>query len=299
MNNLIKSLKTHKEELLVKSNGQWQLLSKAIWEKAPHISQNACICGGSMRNDKMHHYTCVDANSAPNKTQYNAKLNKMFADYHDALDAKSPRALQQHSGAIRDLVNNASPGSIDLGHLSYLQNKAADAFKASDMPHHGGLRFSHEDLRNAFDRHLDDSVKNLKDVHDHHGIEAVKGLSRAIGANTDPYHEGKHGPTVFHDHDNLALKPHLVGDVQALNLGAYGHHKTVSATSPGDILYYEYDNSNAKPKDDATTARHEALNDKVSSTYEDALSGDLRKLKAHEDAVVDRGVAHFKHHHGL
>ena len=45
-------------------NGQWQLLEKAIWEHAPHITPDKCTCRGGYKKDE-HHYTCVDKNPLP------------------------------------------------------------------------------------------------------------------------------------------------------------------------------------------------------------------------------------------
>jgi len=53
------------EILKTTSNGQWDLIEKAVWEHTPHIKQQDCKCSGASRGDNMHHYSCVDANPKP------------------------------------------------------------------------------------------------------------------------------------------------------------------------------------------------------------------------------------------
>ena len=65
-----------KELLKTLPNGQRELLSKATWEEAPHITPDKCTCGSK---DTKHHYTCVDKNPLPKSTLID--FSNMDKDY--------------------------------------------------------------------------------------------------------------------------------------------------------------------------------------------------------------------------
>lgn len=86
--------KTKIEILKTDKNGQWQLLEKATWENAPHITPDKCTCGGGYKKDE-HHYTCVDNNppSPPNikiQDHFSPKLKDAVKKFNDNV---SPRDI--------------------------------------------------------------------------------------------------------------------------------------------------------------------------------------------------------------
>lgn len=298
-------------EKLIKNNlGQWKLLKdsmaplkKAIWEKAPHIRNSNCICGGAMRGDGMHHYSCVDANASgkpftPTKAQFDnhVKLSDMFHNAHKARVANNHGDAEAYTNQIRNLINSAPEGDIDLGGLHKLKTQH-DGSK--DYRHDG--RFTDRDYLRAANKHIGDGVKSLKDVHDRHGIDAVKGLARAHGVYNDDYGGTESlDERPFGQHNRL--RP-LSGDVEAFFDGNYGNHKPldeVDTSTPGARAYVQLDPDGHSMNDEETKEWDTARN-KTWDAFDDwiAHSDDEDKKNAYEEAAVDHGVHDFKRHHKI
>jgi hypothetical protein len=181
-----------KQELIkTKSNGQWELLEKAIWEHAPHIRPQNCKCSGATKGDNMHHYSCVDANggidinsdiNSANRKIFSDKLRDLFKKMNDHIIAGNQLHAHRTNQEILDHIRTTPTDHFDLGTLGNERENHSRMAKSVGIP----SIFNKGLLRQTVKDKLYDA-QSLKDIHDKHGgIDAIKGLIRAEGANGVP-----------------------------------------------------------------------------------------------------------------
>mgnify|MGYP003329576343 CR=1 FL=1 len=125
-----------KELLKTLSNGQWELLSKATWEHAPHIKPADCVCNNPY-NDGKHHWTCVDKNLPKIKPTLSPRLYKDILEANNILDRAGVKGSFRLTGS----------GTPDWD-FEYHENQAPEVEKAHDLlrPHLQNHPYVHEDI---------------------------------------------------------------------------------------------------------------------------------------------------------
>ncbi len=262
----------------VSPNGQWEILEKAIWEHAPHITkQNGCSCG---TNNDMHHYSCVDkhASLAPvfgPEHPVNKHITGLFGKLNGATKAGNQQAINAYKGDIRSYSLGLPKGSLDIGHLGKLREASAKNGATRPIAHH--------ELAEIINHHVGD-VKSLKDLHQKNGGDAaLETVMRTMGANGHP-----------EEYSHMKFKnPGVHADILDLvQPGKGGEDRKLHGLPPADFT---------------STPNDPNLDSDVDRTYDD-MSGswdgeegthDSNLEKLHENAVVKRGVERFKRHHKL
>lgn len=293
-------------EKLIKSKlGQWKIVNALNKAWVSDERESTPAKNLSQANPNLAHGLYNTGLNSDKVERLNARasnrplISGMMKDLSDAYASGSERAVDHHADRLRNYIANASPGTIDLAHLSEEHKNLKDSVLPSELYRTKG--FNDADLMQAFDRHIGDA-KNLHQVYDEHGIGAVRGLAHANGMHSSPYEtsveSAMHGraPDVYrgrsaYSYPNLAQKPHLIGDVQAFVDGSYGNHNNLGYKDKDYNRFYEYADKGFSDPDQKS---HRAI---VDSAYFDSL--DSNNPRVLEDAVVNRGISNFKHAHGI
>jgi hypothetical protein len=255
---LNKSLRVFKELLKTAPNGQWSL--EKAWVKDENEStpaKNLRSAYPTMGNA----FHPVHGDTYSNSNKVLQTKNKIALD--DMMDLIGKGGMD--ASHLHNFIKKAPKGSIDFGHIFDKVKGDPDNLKHV-------VRSS--DFIDGLNHHLD-GVRDLKDIHDHHGgLDAVEGvLKHYHGANGTPL------------------------EYSSLNFGK--HNKKIHAESqaivgsgirddePGQNLPdYEFD-----PQ----------LHKETVDTYRKAISGDNweNDSKIHGRAAIKRAMDAFKKYHKL
>lgn len=209
------------------------------------------------------------------------KLTDLFGKMNEHSAAGRVGPAGEIKGQIKDLALKAPKGSIDVGHMGIMREHQLQS---------GNTRkpLSHEDMEEVINHHLSDA-KSLKDIHQNHGgDDTIRTLMHTMGANGNPK-----------QYSNLKFnKPGLHEDLLDLVWGNKADHDRSTQRHKGVMPQAPF----------AKTPYDPDLNAKVQKTGEALMGGggdeeyglDNKTItKAHEKAVVDRGLELLRRHHGL
>ena len=273
------------EKLIKNALGQWQIIKEELY-KAP-VDPKVPTTPPVQPADTTPEVTApalTPATLSPRdqNSQHLTGLFNQMKEHHVGEDLANALALK---GQIKDHILNAPKGSIDFGVLGDLREKQHKGSPLGDIGRFSQCAINHQDMAEMINHHLGDA-RSIKDIHDNHGgMKAVETLMRTMGANGDPseYSHLKFKKPGLHE-DLLDL----VNPGKAINDRHERRHEGVLPRT-----YLDHVSSNPK------------LDKKVEDTHEDLWSDDNQNwdnysiMKAHEDAVVARGLDKFKRHFKL
>jgi hypothetical protein len=145
------------------SNGQWELLEKAVWEHAPHIQPQNCKCSGATKGDNMHHYSCVDANSMPSPK---LASNPDHAHVEKFLNSLNDEAKKKYGdGTAQHFIVGPDQGGIGVSDHSKEIEIHHDFGDTSEPDHFG------HDNWDEFDGHMQDHLDRTHTFMDSLGYE--------------------------------------------------------------------------------------------------------------------------------
>lgn len=210
------------------------------------------------------------------------KLKELFSKMNEHSAANRIAEADGVKGQIKDLALKAPKGSIDVGHMGMMrEHQLENANKRKPL--------SHQDMAEVINHHLGDA-KSLKDIHQNHGgDDTIRTLMHTMGANGEPksYSHLKFNKPGLHE-DLLDLVWKGKGEYDR----GTQRHKGVMPMAPFAKTPYDKD-----------------LDAKVQKTGHALMSGgddgdeygfDNKTItKAHEKAVVDRGLELLRRHHNL
>ena len=304
-------------------NGQWELLRKTTkTPENPHTQANA------MTSRLFHHANVVHEALQPHIDKHLADFRstpippgqsksaslKHLHEYpvevpvHPALQVwgdqveektgKGPdfRTIKGIRGALKQHLLDLPQGQIDLGHLNKLREGSKKVpehisdyrrdpdplvMPLNDEPTentHASRVLSTGDMEEIINHHVGDA-KSLKEIHDKNGgIGAVEALGRTLGTSGAPS-----------SYTGIKLHPQVYTD--ALELMRPGS-RDYSINDPDEPLESTYPNHLQYPN----AAEHEEA---VDSTFRRMADGSESNMKDHENAVINRALDRFKHHHKL
>ena len=261
-------------ERLVKSlNGQWKLVSEVL-KKTP---QN----------------TTPPTTSAPSgdineqRESNHKQLSTLFNTMNDhAVSGRNDQA-KAVKGQIKDFALKAPKGSIDIGRLGDMREQHVPLKEVGRG--YGGTTLNHRplnhvDMADIINHHIGDA-KGLKDIYENHGGEkTIKTLMRTMGGNGVPseystLHFSK--PGVHEDLLDLVNPRKNCNDRKLKrHLGVMG--KAPFSSTPVDPELHK------KAVDTWNVIMHHSGE---GDEWENKVA-----VKAHEEAVVERGIERFKRH---
>lgn len=266
------------EKLIKNALGQWALIKEEL-RKAPEDAPKP-IAAPALTPEPA---PAVPAAPAVDKHAHLRGLFDELSKHHKAEDFEKTKAVK---GQIKDHVLSAPKGSIDFGVLGDLREKQHKGPSIEGGGHRWPKRaVTHQDMAEMVNHHLGD-VKSIKEVHDKHGgMKAVEALMRTMGANGDPEiysHLKFKKPGVHADLMDLVNPGKSAYDREnKRHLGVLP--RTYMAGTPAD------------------PALHKKVDDTWNNIYEaeDNEWDNPSRTKAHEDAVIARGLDMFKRHHKI
>jgi len=224
---------------------------------------------------------------APMDPTHNEKITDMFKAHSEAIKHGDMDKARDVKGAIKHYALTSPKGSLDIGHLSEQREGQADVDDVTTRD--WSARVTQEDMIDIINHHVGDKERSLKNIHSKFGDDGVKALMHSIGADGG----GPRHP----DYTNLKLHPVL-------------HHNISSLMNPGitDEWRKEDKHKGVLPFPPWHKTQEDVLKDpdhtkKVDSTYDGLFgTGDDDQfqtipMKAHNNAVVDRGLDIFKNHY--
>lgn len=264
------------ETVILSKSGQWTLLEKAVWEDAPHIQPEDCICG--TKSDK-HHYSCVDNDSGgggdgggdPHAAN-NSRFRGLFGNLNQAVKNQDPHRIDHYKGKIKQFALSLPKEGIDLGYLGKLR-ESQERLPAVSPKHRRigsghGRAINHDDMGEIINHHFGDAG-DLKELHGKIGDEGLETMIRTMGVN------GVHSSSGY---SPVSFK------------NAKVHDDLTTLANPGKQSMFD------DAPDFLHTPRDPKLQKDVDTTF-DTLRYTGRGLKEHEDAVVKRSVDWLRRHH--
>jgi hypothetical protein len=260
-------------EVLSKSaNGQWTLFKAWVKDESESTPAKNLRAASPAMGQAFY----PEKNLYTNSNKVLQTKNKIALD--DMMDLVGKGGANPSD--FHDFIRKAPKGSIDFGHVF-------DKIKGNPQ-----LKSLVRDDKfiEGLNHHLD-GIRNVKDIHDHHGgLDAVEGVLK--------HYHGSNGNPSFYS---------------GLSLGKNNiklHAEMMDLVNPGKGEFEYYDETD--PKDRPDYSKHidpslhkEALDhyDKWSKSYDETdepFDGDAeRHMKAHGRAVIARGMDAFKKYHNL
>jgi len=193
------------------------------------------------------------------------------------------RTTEAHGikGKIKDLAMNAPKGSIDVGKLGMMRERQLE-------PPDARKPLTHADMTEVINHHLSD-VRNLKDIHQNHGgDDTIRTLMHTMGANGEPK-----------QYSNIKFnKPGIHEDLLDLVFPGKADWDRTTQRHLGVPSKAPFANTAPDPK----------LEEEVGRTWDDVMDvhdmhdgspSSEARMKAHENAVVKRGLDLLRRHANL
>lgn len=222
--------------------------------------------------------------------------HKKFTDMFNKMNDHTTNGRHDEASKVRGEIKNtaliAPKGSVDVGRLNEMRERQLMGTVTRNSQGHAwtdhGRQVNHDDVAEIINHHLGDA-KSLKDIHDNHGGEkTIEALMRTMGANGIPK-----------NYSNLKFnKPGIHEDLLDLINPHKADHDRKKQRHKGVFQQAYFSKTPVDPE-----LNHQ-VNETFDKMFEEDDNGnyghyDKHISKAHENAVVARGIEHFKRHHKL
>lgn len=272
------------EKLIKNALGQWNIIKEELY-KAPVDPKVPAVTPVAQPTAPTPEVT-APATLSP-KDQNSQHLKGLFDQMKEHHVKKNLEQVKALKGQIKDHILKAPKGSIDFGVLGDLRESQHKGVNLDGNTRWTKRAIDHNDMAEMVNHHLGDA-KSIKEIHDNHGgMKAVEALMRTMGANGDPVM-----------YSNLKFKKPGM------------HEDLLDLVNPGKSAYDRQDRRHegvlprtyleSTPSDPKL---HKKVVDTWENLYDDSDGTDgwdnPSKTKAHEDAVIARGLDKFKRHFKL